>query len=59
MNIDTKFTMEKAGELLLDSDLTVAEIMERIGFSNRTQFYRLFQKNYGMTPREYRKSQFH
>ena len=55
----TKFTMEKAGELLLDSDLTVAEIMERIGFSNRTQFYRLFQKNYGMTPREYRKSQFH
>ena len=54
----TKFTMEKAGELLLDSDLTVAEIMERIGFSNRTQFYRLFQKNYGMTPREYRKSKF-
>ena len=55
----TKFTMEKAGKLLLDSDFTVAEIMEQIGFSNRTQFYRLFQKNYGMTPREYRKSQFH
>lgn len=54
----TKFTMEKVGELLLDSDLTVAEIMERFGFSNRTQFYRLFQRNYGMTPREYRKSQF-
>lgn len=54
----TKFTMEKAGELLLDTDFTVAEIMERFGFSNRTQFYRLFQRNYGMTPREYRKSQF-
>ena len=54
----TKFTMEKAEGLLLDSDLTIAEIMEDLGFSNRTQFYRLFRKNYGMTPREYRKSKF-
>lgn len=50
--------MEKAEGLLLDSDLTIAEIMEDLGFSNRTQFYRLFRKNYGMTPREYRKSKF-
>ena len=54
----TKFTMEKAEGLLLDSDLTIAEIMEDLGFSNRTQFYRLFRKNYGMTPREYKKSKF-
>ena len=54
----TKFTMEKAEGLLLDSGLTIAEIMEDLGFSNRTQFYRLFRKNYGMTPREYRKSKF-
>ena len=53
-----KYTMEKAEGLLLDSDLTIAEIMEDLGFSNRTQFYRLFRKNYGMTPREYRKSKF-
>ena len=35
-----------------------SKIMEDLGFSNRTQFYRLFRKNYGMTPREYRKSKF-
>ena len=50
----TKFTMEKACKLLLDSKLTVAKIMEQLGFTNRTQFYRLFKKYYGVTPKEYR-----
>ena len=34
----------------------IGAIMSRLGFSNRTHFYDLFKKKYGMTPNEYRKS---
>lgn len=50
-----QFTLEKACTLLETTDATVAEIMELLGFGNRTQFYRLFRKNYGKTPAQYRR----
>jgi AraC-like DNA-binding protein len=34
--------------------MTVAEIMEKVGFSNESYFYRLFKRRYGTTPKEYR-----
>ena len=49
------FTLEKACTLLETTNATVAEIMEQLGFGNRTQFYRLFRKNYGKTPAQYRR----
>jgi len=40
--------------LLRDTDDTVAEIMQILGYSNRTYFYRIFRQKYGLTPKEYR-----
>lgn len=50
-----QFTLEEARTLLEETDCTVTEIMDRLGFGNRTQFYRLFQNAYGVTPGKYRK----
>lgn len=49
------FAMREAAALLLNTDLTVADICSRLNFSNQTYFYKLFENNYGMTPKEYRK----
>lgn len=44
-----------ARELLLQPDIPIREIEERIGFSNRQTFFLQFKKRYGMSPSEYRK----
>lgn len=43
-----------AREYLEQKDLTVTEIMEKVGFGNESYFYRLFKRRYGTTPKEYR-----
>lgn len=48
------FTMQKATRLLTDSKKTISDIITELGFSDRTHFYKLFQKEFGMTPRSYR-----
>jgi YesN/AraC family two-component response regulator len=48
--------MEKAKELLSDTDLKVGEITERVGYANAHSFIRIFKKYLGMTPGEYRSS---
>lgn len=48
--------LREAERLLLSSDLSVSEISHRVGFENRTHFYRLFREEYGMTPQQYRSS---
>ncbi len=48
--------MTSAARLLCTTSLTVQEIMFRIGFTNRSHFYREFAKRYHMTPKEYRQS---
>ena len=50
------FTMQKAAWMLTHSTDTVSSIIIELGFSDRTHFYNLFQKEYGMTPKAYRKS---
>lgn len=52
----TSFTMQKASWMLIHSKDTISSIITKLGFSDRTHFYSLFQKEYGMTPKEYRKS---
>ena len=37
--------------------LTIQEIMYRVGISNKSYFYREFQKKYGLKPKEYRTKQ--
>ena len=46
--------MDQAGFLLKNTSLTVEEIAINTGYENLSFFYRLFQKKYGMTPRQYR-----
>ena len=50
-----KFFLEKAAELLLDSDLSVDEVASRLGYQSTSSCYKLFQKEYGIAPGAYRK----
>ena len=49
-----KTTPQSAAEHLINSDDTISEISDRNGFSAALYFSRMFRKNYGMSPREYR-----
>lgn len=49
------FRMKKARELLLDTQLSVNEVAEQVGYLNATYFYRVFKKENGVTPKEFRK----
>ena len=49
----TRIRIEKAIQLLENSNLTVAEIAEQTGFSGQNYFSRAFKRYTGKTPREY------
>lgn len=46
--------MEKAGELLCYTSMTVLEIAQAVGYSSLSQFNVVFKKCYTCTPRQYR-----
>jgi TolB-like protein/AraC-like DNA-binding protein/Tfp pilus assembly protein PilF len=46
--------LKKAKELLLNTDLTIAEISYRVGFGSPTYFSRCFHEYYGVAPGESR-----
>ncbi len=50
------FCMKQARYLLENSKVPVSKIAEELGFSNRTQFYKVFEEYYKLTPAEYRKT---
>lgn len=43
-----------AAKLLVSTNLTIQEIIYKIGINNKSYFYREFFKKYNMTPKEYR-----
>ncbi|MNC53328.1 HTH-type transcriptional regulator YesS [compost metagenome] len=45
--------MEKARELLRDTDLLINDVAERVGYQH-SYFNRIFKKLEGMTPTRYR-----
>lgn len=49
-----EYRFEYAARLLTTTNLTVQEIMYRVGISNKSYFYREFQKKYGLKPKEFR-----
>jgi AraC-like DNA-binding protein len=50
-----KARMKHARELLLNSDNSLGEIAERVGYDDVSKFSRHFSKLEGLSPREYRK----
>ena len=49
--------LREAEYLLLDTSLSVSDIIKALGFENRTSFYQQFLKRFGMTPMQYRQRQ--
>ncbi len=47
--------IQRAGELLLNSGLTITEIADQCGFSDGNYFGDAFRRTMGVSPREYRK----
>lgn len=56
-DIIKEYRLTKAERLLLTKNYTIEEIMDKIGFTNRGTFYKLFSLRYGMPPRQYREEQ--
>jgi signal transduction histidine kinase/DNA-binding response OmpR family regulator len=51
----SSFRLEKAKELLLQTDLNISEIAFQIGFDSPQYFSRAFSKTHGISPRGFRK----
>ena len=47
--------MDKARQLLEESDLTVSEVASSVGYSNFSHFSKLFKKRVGVNPDAYRR----
>lgn len=45
--------LKKAAILLVEGQLKIYEISDRVGYSSQTQFGRNFQKQFGLTPSQY------
>ena len=42
--------LEKARQLLLETDMSVLSISHQVGYENSSYFYRLFRQRYGLSP---------
>lgn len=49
-----KLRLKEASYLLINSSLSVEEIVYRIGYTDISNFYRVFKETYQMTPKEFR-----
>ena len=54
INIIQDIKIQKACELLRNADISINNIIDIVGYSNTSHFYRVFKKQYNMTPVEYR-----
>ena len=51
----TNIRMERAKQLLLSTDLPVAEVSEQAGYGDYRVFTKVFKKAEGVTPSQYRR----
>ena len=49
-----RLKLNKAGRMLLTSELSVKEIASMVGFEDQFHFSRNFKKHFGYSPSEYR-----
>lgn len=50
------FKLTYASKLLLSTDLSVKEVIYKIGITNKSYFYREFLKKYNMSPKQYKET---
>ena len=50
----TEYRIEEAKKLLLQPTVNVKTVGERVGYSDPTYFARVFRRNMGVSPTEYR-----
>lgn len=50
--------LSKSCELLKNPQISILEIIDTVGYSNSSHFYRLFKKQYQITPTKYRRQLF-
>lgn len=55
-DILTRLKLNHAGELLLQDNLLIKEVADRIGYDDPYHFSRLFKNHYGMSPKHFRES---
>jgi transcriptional regulator GlxA family with amidase domain len=48
--------LQAAASLLRDSNLTVAEIGQQVGYGDASYFTKVFRRQFSMTPQKYRES---
>jgi AraC-like DNA-binding protein len=48
--------IERARQLLVDTELSLSEIGNRVGFTDQSHFIAVFRKHVGLTPRLYRRT---
>lgn len=48
-----KYRLQKATYLIQNTDYSMSTIAEEVGYENISYFYRLFNKTFGVTPKEY------
>ncbi len=49
--------LHQSAKMLCNTDIPVSEICKQLGFRNKTNFYVLFEREYGCTPSIYRKKE--
>ncbi|MEN8079233.1 AraC family transcriptional regulator [Clostridioides difficile] len=54
INIIQDIKLQNACDLLKNPDISINKIIDTIGYSNSTHFYKIFKKAYGVTPIDYR-----
>lgn len=52
----TRYRLKRAGQMLIESEMSVTEVALAAGFSDPAHFCRLFKKETGMTPTAYRQA---
>ena len=48
--------INRAGEMIKNTDLAIGDIINSVGYENESYFHREFKKSFGVTPLVYRKS---
>ena len=51
----TSIRMEKSKKLLISTSLSIAEVAEQSGYGDDRVFTKVFKKNEGVTPSQYRR----